>query len=177
MPFVTQGSCQVLRRGLGPASYLFVPTLAMGVGLLLVGGKNVLQHLDVVGGREALALPVAAVLLGTALVLMAIAALAALGRTEVTIDLARRTVTTEARLLVRLRGRSFGFDDFDRVEILRRAGRRARSRGAAYTFFCPSLRGPRVTLVLDRLSMREAAAQAQTVAQWVGVPVIPARDV
>jgi hypothetical protein len=176
MPFVQEGSRQVLRQGTGPASCLFVPTLAIGVGLTLVGGKNVLQALDVARGREAFGAGLAAALLAIGVFMVLVAVLAIAGRSEVVIDRAARTVRTELRVGAPLRVRRFRFDDFDRVEVLRGAGRRSPGHGGGYTFYFAALKGRRASVGLERMSLREATAQAHEVARWLGVHLVPCRD-
>jgi len=174
MPFVHEGSRHVLRQGTGPASCLFVPTFAIGLRINLVGGKNVLQALDVVRGREAFGVTLATAFLvaGLFMVLMAVFAIA--GRSEVVVDTHARTVCTELRVGPPLRVRRFRFDDFDRIEVLRGAGRR--SHGSGSTFYFATLKGRRASVALERMSLREATSQAHEVAHWLGVHVVPCRD-
>ena len=176
MPFVHEGSRHVLRQGTGPASCLFVPTFAIGVGLVLVGGKNVLQALDVVRGREAFGATLAAAFLiaGLFMVLMAVFAIA--GRSEVVVDTHARTVRSELRVGAPLHVRRFRFDDFDRVEVLRGAGRRSPGHGSGYTFYFATLKGRKASVALERMSLREATSQAHEVGHWLGVHVVPCRD-
>ena len=175
MPFIEKGSRRVLRKDGGRASCLAIPMVAVGVGLTLVGGKNVLQHLDVARGVEAVGLLVAATFFAAGIALMLFAAAATLARREVILDTAQRTVRTEARVLLRMRGRSFPFADFDRVEVVRGAGLRE-GRGAAYTSYAPVLKGPHASVRLEHLSLREANAQALEVARWVGVRAVPSAE-
>ena len=175
MPFIEEGSRRVLRKDGGPASCLAIPMMAVGVGLTLVGGKNVLQHLDVVRGVEAVGLVVAALSCAAGVALMLFAAVATLARREVILDTEQRTVRTEARVIFRMRGRVFAFADFDRVEVVRGAGLRG-GRGAAFTSYVPALKGPRASIRLEHLSQREANAQALEVARWMGVRAVPSAD-
>lgn len=176
VPFVRDGSRHVLRQETGRASCLFVPTFAVGVGLTLVGGKNVLQTLDVFQGRIALSPTLSATLLGAGIVMVMVAAVAILGRSQVVIDDATRTVETELRVVVRLRGRRFTFADFDRVEVMRGTGRRSPGHGSSLTFYFAVMRGARAAIALERMSLREATAQAHEVARWIGVPLVPTRE-
>lgn len=176
MPFVQEGSRHVLRQGTGPASCMFVPTFAIGIGLTLVGGKNLLQHLDVVRGREAFGSILAIGFFAAGLFMVLFALVAILGRSEVVVDRSHRVVTTELRVGAPIYTRRFGFGDFDRVEILRGAGRRTPGHGSAYTFYFPALRGRRASVALERMSLREATEQAHEVASWLGVQVLPCRD-
>src|SRR5690606_27446693 len=112
--------------------------------------------------------------LGVVLVLFAVLAIA--GRSEVVIDTATRTIRTELRVGAPLRVRRFRFDDFDRVEVLRGAGRRSPGHGSGYTFYFAALKGRRASVGLERMSLREATAQAHDVARSIGVHVVPCRD-
>lgn len=176
VPFVREGSRHVLRQETGRASCLFVPTFALGVGMTLVGGKSFLQTLEVLRGRVALSPTVSAGLLAAGVLLMVVAALAILGRSRVVIDDDARTVDTEVRFFVRLRGRRFAFADFDRVEVIRGTGRRSPGHGSAFTFHVAVLRGARTSIALERMSLREATAQGQEVARWIGVRLAPTRE-
>jgi hypothetical protein len=176
VPFVREGSRHVLRQETGRASCLFVPAFALGVGLTLVGGKNFLQTLEVVRGRVALSPTVSVVLLAAGILLMLVAAVAVLVRSQVVIDDDARTVETELRVGVRLHGRRFRFADFDRVEVVRGTGRRSPGHGSALTFYFAVMRGARAAIALERMSLREATAQAHEVARWIGVPLVPTRE-
>jgi hypothetical protein len=176
VPFVREGSRHVLRQESGRASCLFVPTVALGIGLTLVGGKNFLQSLEVLRGHVALSQTVSAALLTAGVLLLVVAVVAILARSQVVIDDAARTVETELRVGMRLRGQRFRFADFDRVEVLRGTGRRSPGHGSALTFHFAVMRGARAAVALERMSRREATAQAQEVAGWLGVPLAPTRE-
>ena len=75
-----------------------------------------------------------------------------------------------------MRVRRFRFDDFDRVEVLRGAGRRSPGHGSGYTFYFASMKGRKAEGALVRMSLREATSQAHEVAHWLGLHVVPCRD-